>query len=54
MLLLPERSPVWRPGLKENSATLHELRRLLAWLVSFPGDNWRERWVNAGADHDLG
>lgn len=54
VLLVPERSLVWRPGLKENSATLHEMRRLLAWLESFPGTNWQERWVNAGADHALG
>jgi hypothetical protein len=24
--------------------------RLLAWLESYPGCGWQERWANAGAD----
>lgn len=25
-------------------------RRLLAWLASFPGQNWQERWQASGAE----
>jgi hypothetical protein len=50
---IPAQSPLWRTGLKENSATLNELRRLLEWLATHPGTGWQERWVNAGADRGL-
>jgi integrase len=26
------------------------LTRILNWLLTFPGDGWQERWLNAGAD----
>ncbi|QKV74120.1 hypothetical protein [Amycolatopsis sp. Hca4] len=53
VMRIPAQSPVWRAGLKENSATLNELRRLLEWLAAHPGAGWQERWVNAGADRGL-
>jgi hypothetical protein len=28
--------------------------RILAWLQTYPGVGWQQRWVAAGADHDLG
>ncbi|GAA0547419.1 tyrosine-type recombinase/integrase [Paractinoplanes ferrugineus] len=29
-------------------------RRILAWLGSFPGDGWQQRWLNSGAENDEG
>ncbi|RSN02944.1 integrase [Nonomuraea sp. WAC 01424] len=46
------------PGLAywdRSAKTTHSLQRLgvkalLAWLTTFPGDGWQERWIAAGAD----
>ncbi|MEU4675285.1 hypothetical protein AB0F91_46990 [Amycolatopsis sp. NPDC023774] len=54
VLELPARSPLWvAVDLKANNATMVELRRLLSWLVGFPGAGWQQRWQASGADTGL-
>lgn len=49
-LMVVQKLPDWPSSSYESNRLLEGASWVLDWLLTFPGDGWRDRWVAAGAD----
>jgi hypothetical protein len=49
---LVQKLPDWPTTPYGRNRTLQGVSWVLDWLLTFPGDGWRDRWVASGADAD--
>jgi integrase len=50
VLVMVQKLPDWPTNQYSNSRLLEGSSWVLDWLLTFPGEGWRDRWVAAGAD----
>ena len=52
VLVVVQKLPDWPESQYWRDRYLEGCSWVLDWLLTFPGDGWRDRWVAAGADAD--
>jgi len=50
VLVVVQKVPDWPTGQYWSNRLLEGASWVLDWLLTFPGEGWRDRWVAAGAD----
>lgn len=52
VMAVVQKLPDWPPSEYQRNRTLEGVSWVLDWLLTFPGEGWRDRWLMSGADAD--